>query len=558
MSEATAKPKEKVKKPSLLNRYFHHIDRGSTLGREVGAGLLACILSVCGIFMNMQLIATFFTSGSASTATVAQIAENGEVFASLYFISMLVAFAGSLVIGLVARLPLVQIPSLGLSTVLISTLGIGSNLSYDNLLAVCFVSSIVYAAIAGVPAIRKAVFGAIPQSVRKAMPAAAGVLLVFWAMQLTGLFSLGDSGVVIYGAGTSLPKMESVATTVQSSGLFDFSTYLSLGYSGDSFYPLVGICLLSALVAFAAYLLLRKTKHPLLYALLTGTVFYFGGMLSRVVFYFNKSGALKYELDSLWGRLWMVGSEDAMHLHIARVLQNFKFGEVFTRGFDFSTFTEAGGNVFMLFATGLLTFLFLNMGAADATLQATDVQEGKEFGKALACNAGINVLAPMVGMSPVSISPVSVGAKRDGARSGLAAIVAAIGLLVSAFVWLVPFLFATTTSYELSFNLYGHYGVVMQMMTDTSFIVADAVMALVGLLMIAGSLHTNGAKGKEMAPFMAAVAAAFFTGNLACGAAVGITAHLLVSVFDKERSLTLGNILAAAVSLALLVATVML
>ena len=42
---------------------------------------------------------------------------------------MIVAFIGSLGIGLIARLPLAQIPSLGLSTVLISTLGIGTNLS---------------------------------------------------------------------------------------------------------------------------------------------------------------------------------------------------------------------------------------------------------------------------------------------------------------------------------------------------------------------------------------------------------------------------------------------
>lgn len=556
MSEANAKPAEKVRKPSVLNRFFHHIDRGSTTGREIGAGILACILSVCGIFINMQLIARFFISGSATTATVAQIAENGEIFAQLYFVSMIISFVSSLLIGLVARLPLVQLPSLGLSTVLISTLGIGANLSYYNLMAVCFVSSLVYAVIAAVPVIRRAVFGAIPQAVRRALPAAVGVLLVFTAMQLTGLISMGGTDVVIQGVGTSLTRMEGVTETVQQSRLFDFGGYLSLGYKADAYYPLVMICLLSVLVAFAAYLLLRKTKHPLLYALLAGTVFYFAGMLSRVVFYVNKSGALKYELDSLWGRLWMVGSEDAMHLHIGRVLSNLKIGEFFAQGFDFTAYAEAGGSVALLFATGVLTFLFLNMGTADATLQATDTTDEKAHGMALACSAGMNVIAPLAGMTPLAISPVSVAAKRDGARSGLASVVAAIGLLLSAFVWLVPFLFATTTSYDIYFNLYGHYGTVMQLMTETSFIVADAVMVLVGLVMIAKSLQGDWTAGREIAPLLVTVAATFFMGSLACGAAAGMLAHLLVSVFDKERSLTLGNVLAALVSIALLALTV--
>ena len=176
---------------SLLNRWFHHVDCGSTTGREIMAGLLLCILCVCGIFMNMQLITGMLVSGPSAAANADALAANGEIIASQYFWSMIVAFAGSLLIGLIARLPLTQIPSLGLSTVLISTLGIGTNLSYTNLLAICFVSSVVYAVIAAVPAIRKAVLKAIPAPVRKAAPVALGLLVVFVAMQLTGIISLG-------------------------------------------------------------------------------------------------------------------------------------------------------------------------------------------------------------------------------------------------------------------------------------------------------------------------------------------------------------------------------
>ena len=97
-----AEKRQAKREKSFLNKYFHHVDQGSTTGREIMAGLLICILCVCAIFMNMQLITSMMVSGPAASATTADIAANGEIIARQYFLSMLIAFAGSLVIGLVA------------------------------------------------------------------------------------------------------------------------------------------------------------------------------------------------------------------------------------------------------------------------------------------------------------------------------------------------------------------------------------------------------------------------------------------------------------------------
>ena len=61
-----------------LNKFFHHIDRGSTTGREIAAGILLCFLGVCGMFMNMQALARFFMTEGLGTA------EMGEAYASFY------------------------------------------------------------------------------------------------------------------------------------------------------------------------------------------------------------------------------------------------------------------------------------------------------------------------------------------------------------------------------------------------------------------------------------------------------------------------------------------
>lgn len=541
-----AKLERAAKRP--LNRFFHHIDRGSTTGREIGAGILMCILAVCGIFMNMQLVAKLLVAGSASEAAVGDIAANGEIIAQYYFLSMIVSFIGTLVMGVVARLPLAQVPSLGLSTVLISTLGIGAGLTYQNLLAVCFVSSLIYTALMVVPAVRKAIFNAIPQSVRRAAPAAVGLLLVFAMMQLTGIVQLGTTGMGIEGVNSTAINMKrwtgALNDSVSSFGLFDFKLYNELGYKGDSFYPWIQCAMIGAAAAFAAFLLLRKTRRPVWYALIVGTLAFFAGYLTHVVFYVAKNGSIQYELDSLWGRLWMVGSEDAQQLHLSYILQNISLGKVLQEGFDFTAFTEAGGSVAALFVTGIATFLLTGITQADAVLSYEAPANEKELGLALVCNAGMNIVAPLAGVSPVAVSVSGAAAKRDGAHSGLSAVIASLGVLISAFVWIIPFIFATTTSYNISFNLYGHYGVVLQMLTDCSFIVVDAVMALVGLAMAMSAVKDGFERTDDMAVFGVTVVSAVMTSNLAMGVALGMAAHLLANLLDSERKLTVGNAIA--------------
>ena len=543
-----------------LNRFFHHIDRGSTLGREITSGLLMCMLSVCCIFMNMQLMSRFFMDTSAMTT-----AEMGENYASFWFMAMIVSFIGSMLMGVVARLPLVQVSGLGLSAVLISSLGLGTGLSYANLMAVCFVSSAVFTVICAVPGVRRAVVNAIPAGVRKAMPAAVGLLVAFIALQLTGLISFAGSPITVQGAGTVLnvnkllkvdPNFR-VGTSVQLGELFNFSAYNGAAYKGDSYYPLMQICMIAVVSTFAGYCLLRKTKHPVMYSLLIGTGVYFVGYLTNVVFYIAKNGALQFELDSLWARLWMVGSEDAMHLHLPAVLANLHIGKLLRDGFDFTTYTEAGGSVPMVMAVGILTNFALLLGQSEAVLRTETEEDEKSNGRALLCCGISNLIAPALGQPLTGISCTSAAAKRDGAKSGIAAIVAALGFLASAFIWIFPFIFATTTSYDIQFNMYGHYGVVLALLTDNSFLVVDAVMVLTGLIMAADSFRQDWQSGSGIVPMITVIAVTLALSNPALGLAAGCIAHLLVSAFDRERSLTIGNILAAVVSVGLIVVTIL-
>ncbi|MCD7814964.1 MAG: hypothetical protein LUH20_13130 [Lachnospiraceae bacterium] len=512
-----------------MNRFFHYKERGGTLSGEILAGLGMLFLSVCGIFVNIQLIAKLRITGEYASATASEVTVNGEIYAQAWFLSMMIAFVGSLLLGVITRLPLVQIGGLGLSTVLVSMVGASTGLSYYNLLYVCFISSIVYTVLVAVPGVKKWIFHALPQPVRRALPAAAGLLMAWIAIQLTGIFTVNGSDVSVYGAGEAL---EAVNDSVSLFGIIPFSTY---SYSTDKYHPLLLVCAVCVLVTFVFWLVFRqRTKRPFLYALLCGTLVFFVGYLLGVCVNFK---TMKFTISSLWGRLYMVGSEDAMIEHLSTVLNSIKFGRIFSSGSDFSAYKEAGGNVALLFATTILNFVFINMYEAESVLQVEaeetgvfDANEHKGVQLTLICNGVMNIIAPLYGGVPVTVGSPSCAAAKDGAKSGLASIVAAIGFAISAFIWIIPFLFSTATSYTIVFEMYGHYGTVMQLMCETSFAVADTVMVILGLSMAAHSLNIDWKNLKETSSLAATVAGTLLMSNLAAGVAAGTLAYVIVSL----------------------------
>lgn len=522
--------KKKRKAATPLDGLFHYVERGGTFKGELAAGVGMGLLAVCGMFMNMQLVAQLLVTPYAESS-MSQIAVNGEIYAMTWLASMLAAFVGTLVMGLVARLPLVQVTSLSLSCVLVSTVSINSGLTYYNMLAVCFVANVVYLVIAALPAVRRFVASALPAPVRAALPAAAGLLMAWIAAQLTGLFSVSSSLVPNYGTATNLGS--GFAATSSMTRISDFT------YVTDAYHPQMLLAAIAVVITFVVFAVARRRSlHPCTKALVWGMVFF---LVSTILACGINWKNFNFALSFLWGRLWMIGSEDAMQAHFSAALGNLALGKVLTEGFDFSGFTGNGGNVATLFATGALSYVFLFLYDADSTLVAVAREKGEDApgqdasAMPLMLNAGANVVAGLLGAAPLALGKESVAGAKDGARSGLSAVVAAVVFGVSAVFWIVPTLFATITSYGILFNLYGHYGYTMQLLAQTSFSVADAVMVVVGLSMVVRSLTIDVSDPGESVPFMATVTATLLLTNLAAGVAAGTVAYVLVRLQAPRR-----------------------
>ena len=475
-----------------LDQFFQITRRGSTVGQEVKAGVSVCFVSVCALFMNLQIVTKAF-SGNIP-------------YCGLYLAATLTAFAGTLLLGLLCNLPLVQTASLSLSTVLISTLGAGTGLTYENLLAVSFISAVIYLALMLIPQAKKFVYSLLPGSVRKALPVTMGLYVAYIALANMGLLD-----------GLALADLSNAAQ------------------GGASVAPYLRLCAMAGVITIAAVLLLKKRRVsvPMLNGLVWGLLVFF--LIAAV------GGDLLFGNVFAQNRIWVGINPDKLGemYTIARGFRELELGAVVTKGFDFSAYIAAGGNVAMLFIQGVLTFLFVGMYESEASVLGANADnqllddDGYESasGRILLANAITNAAAPILGAAPVSVGKQSAVATEDGGRTGLTSVVCAIGYLIAAFTWLP---FALLAAYNASVPEYGHAGYVFPNVIQAGFQAVDGVMLLAGLGMLRGARKLEGMDWDEMVSFGATVAVGVFSQNIAYGVAAGVLVFALAKLFSFQ------------------------
>ncbi|MGN0299148.1 MAG: hypothetical protein ACI4C1_08230 [Lachnospiraceae bacterium] len=473
------KKKEKGGLSRTLDSYFHFTDRSSTMSQEVKAGLSVCFISVCALFMNIQILIQAFSDDIP--------------YCGLYLGATLVAFVGTLLLGLVCNLPLVQTASLSLSTVMISVLGVDSGLTYENLLAVTFVAAVVYLILMAVPKVRSFVFHLIPDSVRLALPVGMGLYIAYVALQNMGVLD-----------GLALGSFSDEA------------------FGGAVLAPYMRWCAIAALIGFALIVLCKKWKseHPVMSGFVATTLIFY--LIASV------AGGIVFTYTYTQNRIWVGVNPDPLGemYTIGLGFKELQIGQVFAKGFDFSAFTAAGGNVVGLFARSILLFLFMGMYESEAAVlganeNGTIICDGEyeeKSGKILFVNAVANVIAPIVGAAPVSIGKQSAVATADGGKTGLSSVVCSIGYFVALFTWLPFVIFAT---YTKSVPEYGHAGFVFPNVIYATFQIADAAMLFVGLNMLKGCAKIKSASADTVLPFAATIVITVFTQNIAYGVAAG-------------------------------------
>lgn len=531
---------EEVRGPSgislALNRYFHHLDRGGTLGGEILAGISMFFVAICVIFMNMQLVASIIGSGTelVNAPGVQSNIDAAHLYTNLYVGSLLVSIIGTLLMGIVAKLPFTQVSLMCLAGGLLNQQMIQSGLTWQNLLFVNLIAGVIYAVICFIPALRQWICSGIPEPIQKTLPAALGLMIAWYALRQTGLFAVSAETGSITG----------------------------LALEGMRELTLWG--LICAAIAAALFLLLTvlRRKHKIFWSLMGSTVVF---ALTMIVL--NGTDTSNTESLINFGRVWLIAGSQASPItpfadsYLTYAMDSIgavfaQIGQVFTVGTDFSAYTgntvlTVIGGVLMYVLTALLgTQAAVTAATEDINTTAETAVDPDSMDKAQICNAVTNLIAPFFGTAGIGCGVTSVSAAKDGAKSGLASIVACIGFVISLFVMAFPALFATETYPVISMNQWNYFaygnGGIVYLMEGVKFAIVDIVLVCVGISM-AGCLKSMNRKAvSEWISALACVVSAVISGNLVLGVLIGTAVWLIITLMIDRKTIPVSVIVMTA------------
>jgi AGZA family xanthine/uracil permease-like MFS transporter len=227
-------------KATAMEAYFGIAKAGSTVPRELRAGLTTFLTMSYVLFVNPQLL------GSAITGV-------DNVFAKLLIVTALAAAIGSLLMALVARYPFAQAPGMGLNAYFAYTVVLGQKIPWQTALGAVFISGAIFVLLS-VLGVRQAVVRAIPTPLKFAVTAGIGMFLAF--------IGLKNAGAIVANP----------------------ATFVTLGGLGTA--PVL-IALFGLLVTSA--LLVRRVKGAIVYGIIGATVL---GIVTHAAIYPGPHGAL--------------------------------------------------------------------------------------------------------------------------------------------------------------------------------------------------------------------------------------------------------------------------
>ena len=383
-----------------MEKYFQVKEKGSTVKTEVLAGLTT--------FMAMAYI-LMVNSGMFSDLAEMNGVTGDRMYNAVYIATAISAVAGTLLIGLLANLPLAQASGMGLNAFFVYTVCFGFGLTYANGLLLVLFDGVLFIALT-LTGVRKKIFDAIPACVRMAIPAGIGLFIAFLGLQ--------NAGIVVQNSSTCV--------TLVSFNVFNGSaTWATIMPLLVTIFALIAIAALSA----------KKVK---------GAVFW--GMLGSTVVYYILGFTVKD---------FYVGFGDKFNFNPFAAFKDFgeiALGKVFTQGVDFSGYLDnhSTASLVILLITTALAFCLVDMfdtlgtlfGACSRGNMLTEKGEVPNFEKAMLSDAIATVCGSVCGTSTVTTFVEASSGIAEGGRTGLSAMVTAgmffIAMFLSPVASLIP------------------------------------------------------------------------------------------------------------------------
>lgn len=460
------------KKTSFFDRKFRITEKGSSIKTEIIAGLTTFLAMAYILVVN---------SGMFS-------ALEGVSFDAMYVTTALSAVIGTVLIGLMANLPLAQAPGMGLNAFFVYTVCFTLGFTYANALVFVLLDGLIFV-ILTVTGLRKIIFEAIPSAVKAAIPAGIGLFIAFLGLQ--------DAKLVIPDASTGV--------TLASFNLFNNAKWADV-------MPLIVAVISILLIAVLSH---KKVKGSILWGILGGTALYYLLGVTVPGFYNNFGDTFSFNPLKPFAAF---GTET--------------FGKVFTHGFDFSAYLAKEGNsvggLVILFITTALAFCMVDMFDTMGTLYGACrggnlLVEGKNgelevpnMNKAMLADAVATCTGAVLGTSTVTTFVESSAGVAAGGKTGFTSLITAAAFLLALF-------FAPLAKLIPAYA----YG---------------AALVYVGVLMMGSVKDIDWSDVSVSVPAFLTMAMMPFTYNISYGIAFGLISYLVIKLFSgKVKEIKIGT-----------------
>ncbi|MDD6189425.1 MAG: NCS2 family permease [Clostridiales bacterium] len=455
-----------------MEKFFKLSERGTTTRTEIIAGLTT--------FMAMAYILMVNPGMFSDLGTVS--------FGAIYIATAISAIVGTLLIGLLANLPLAQASGMGLNAFFVYTVCFGLGFSYANALLFVLVDGLLFVLLT-VTGLRRVIFNAIPPAVKVAIPAGIGLFIAFLGLQ--------DSGLVISSSATGV--------TLASFNLLGSATW-------GSIMPM--LVTIAALIAIAV-LSKKGVKGAILWSILGGAVIYY--LLGFTIPGFYDGFLAGVSLNPL----------DAFKDFGAQA-----FGKIFTEGFDFSGYLAVEGHsvssLVIAFVTTALAFCMVDMFDTMGTLYGAcrgggllvknekGEDEVPNMNKAMLADAIATCTGAVCGTSTVTTFVEASSGVAVGGRTGLAAVVTAVMFFIALFLSPIAALIPAAAY--------------------------AAALIFVGILMIGCVRDIDWSDPAAALPSFLTITMMPFTYNISYGIAFGLISYIAVKLFTgKVKEINAGT-----------------
>lgn len=439
-----------------MEKFFKVKERGSTVKTEVLAGITTFMAMAYILMVNANM---FSALGVVS-------------YNAIYIATAISAVIGTFLIAFLANLPLGLASGMGLNAFFVYTVCFTFGLSYANALVLVLFDGVVFI-ILTITGIRAKLFEAIPECVRKAIPAGIGLFIAFLGLQ--------DAGIIVADSATCV-------------NLASFNVFNGNATWATVMPRLVTIAAL-IIIAVLAY---KKVKGSVLWGILGGTGLYYLLGFTVSGFYDGFAENMSFNPFTAFGE-W--GSQ--------------AFLKVFTQGFDFSQYlaSHSVADLVILMITTALAFCLVDMfdtlgtlyGACARGNMLTKEGQVPNFEKAMLSDALATVAGSVCGTSTVTTFVESSAGVAEGGRTGLSAFTTGVLFFIAMFLSPVAALIPTSAT--------------------------AAALIYVGVLMMGGVTEINWHDPAVSVPSFMTLAMMPFAYNISYGIAFGLIAYVLICLF---------------------------